>query len=50
MPKKNLCWNISKLVLDAGVVRNRVFCPEDAMQPADTVKNPVSVVLICPGM
>jgi len=41
---------IPKLVLNAAVVRNRVFGPEDAMQPADTVKNLVSVVLICPGM
>lgn len=38
-----------RLIADARVVRNRVFSQKDGLQPAKTVKNPVSFASICPN-
>jgi hypothetical protein len=35
-----------QIFLDAPVTRNRIFCANTWLQPADAVKNPVSLILV----
>jgi hypothetical protein len=42
--------NFLKISAGRMVSRNRVFLPEEALQPAESVKNPVSLVFMRPGL